>query len=130
MPQLHKGWLYPPTRREVTLILFSLTVFILSYNLEASLQLVGVKPAKLSGSYLSAIGECRFRYIGRVSGFAARVSLFHHLFSEPVCDHFQGSEGTIPGMTEMEEDQRNGETSWKTSLPASGSGRRARQPEW
>ncbi|KAH9833308.1 uncharacterized protein C8Q71DRAFT_197365 [Rhodofomes roseus] len=52
----NKGWLYPPTRREVTLVLFSLTVFILSFNLQASLQLVGVKPAKLSGSYLSAIG--------------------------------------------------------------------------
>ncbi|KZT63320.1 hypothetical protein DAEQUDRAFT_815723 [Daedalea quercina L-15889] len=56
MPPHHKGWLYPPTRREITLVLFSLTVFILSYNLEASLQLVGVRPAKLSGSYLSAIG--------------------------------------------------------------------------
>ena len=79
MPQLHKGLLYPPTRREVTLILFSLTVFILSYNLEASLQLVGVKPAKLSGSYLSAIGECCFPCTSRVSGFAAWLSSFHGL---------------------------------------------------
>ncbi|KAH9919805.1 uncharacterized protein B0H18DRAFT_1026300 [Fomitopsis serialis] len=47
MPPHYKGWFYPPTRREVTLILFSLTVFVLSYNLEAPCNY---------GSYLSAIG--------------------------------------------------------------------------
>ena len=39
-------------------MLFSLTVFVLSYNLETSLGLVGVNPQKLSASYLSSIGEC------------------------------------------------------------------------
>ncbi|CCL99592.1 uncharacterized protein FIBRA_01610 [Fibroporia radiculosa] len=52
----HRGWLYPPTRRELTLLLFSLTVFVISYNLETSLHLIGIHPAKLSGSYLSTIG--------------------------------------------------------------------------
>ncbi|OCH86765.1 hypothetical protein OBBRIDRAFT_737399 [Obba rivulosa] len=51
-----RSWLSPPTRRELTLLLFSLTVFVLSYNLETSLQLVGVPPAKLRSSYLATIG--------------------------------------------------------------------------
>ncbi|EMD35587.1 hypothetical protein CERSUDRAFT_116315 [Gelatoporia subvermispora B] len=51
-----RSWLSPPTRRELTLLLFSLTIFVLSYNLETSLQLVGVPPAKLRSSYLTTIG--------------------------------------------------------------------------
>ena len=57
MPQ-KRTWAALPTRRELTLALFALTVFVLSYNLEASLGLVGVRPQKLSSSYLLSIGEC------------------------------------------------------------------------
>ena len=55
MPHL-RSWTAPPTRREVTLILFSLTIFVLSYNLETSLNLVGVRPQRLQSTYLSSIG--------------------------------------------------------------------------
>ncbi|KAL7277254.1 hypothetical protein ACG7TL_009107 [Trametes sanguinea] len=55
MPHM-RSWTSPPTRREITLLLFSLTIFVLSYNLEASLGIVGVHPQKLSSSYLSSIG--------------------------------------------------------------------------
>ena len=55
MPHM-RSWTAPPTRREVTLLLFSLTIFVLSYNLETSLGLVGVHPQKLSSTYLSSIG--------------------------------------------------------------------------
>lgn len=54
---MSRHWMAPPTRRELTLLLFSLTVFMFSYNLETSLGLVGVHPQKLSVSYLSTIGE-------------------------------------------------------------------------
>ena len=54
---MSRHWTAPPTRRELTLLLFSLTIFMLSYNLETSLGLVGVHPQKLSASYLSSIGE-------------------------------------------------------------------------
>lgn len=51
-----RNWLSPPTRREVTLLLFSLTIFVLSYNLETSLRMAGMSPAKLANSkYLSAV---------------------------------------------------------------------------
>ncbi|EPQ52405.1 hypothetical protein GLOTRDRAFT_132253 [Gloeophyllum trabeum ATCC 11539] len=36
------GWTAPPTRREVSLLLFCLTAFILGYNLEVSLSTVGL----------------------------------------------------------------------------------------
>ncbi|KAI0642757.1 hypothetical protein C8Q79DRAFT_917243 [Trametes meyenii] len=55
MPHI-RSWTTPPTRREITLLLFSLTIFVLSYNLEASLGIVGVRPQKLTSSYLSSLG--------------------------------------------------------------------------
>ncbi|KAI0828641.1 hypothetical protein BC628DRAFT_83933 [Trametes gibbosa] len=51
-----RSWTAPPTRREITLLLFSLTIFVLSYNLEASLGIVGVHPQKLTSSYLASLG--------------------------------------------------------------------------
>ncbi|KAJ7276078.1 hypothetical protein B0H12DRAFT_1174319 [Mycena haematopus] len=35
-------WTSPPTRREISLIIFSLTVFALSYNIDSSIRLVGL----------------------------------------------------------------------------------------
>jgi hypothetical protein len=35
-------WTAPPTRREISLIIFSLTVFALSYNIDSSIRLVGL----------------------------------------------------------------------------------------
>ncbi|KAI0701364.1 hypothetical protein BC835DRAFT_1323799 [Cytidiella melzeri] len=61
-----RSWLSPPTRREATLVIFSLTVFVLSYNLETSLRLVGVSPTKISSSYLGAVlKDPGFEYDGR-----------------------------------------------------------------
>ena len=36
------------------MVIFSLMVFILSYNLETSLRIVGMNPAELTSSYLGA----------------------------------------------------------------------------
>ncbi|KAF7325717.1 hypothetical protein MKEN_00422000 [Mycena kentingensis (nom. inval.)] len=35
-------WTSPPTRRELSLVIFSLTVFTLSYNIESSIRIVGI----------------------------------------------------------------------------------------
>jgi|ERR1700722_6017709 len=35
---MHLGWLSPPTRREITLVLFSLSIFIFAYNLDVTLS--------------------------------------------------------------------------------------------
>ncbi|CAL1699413.1 unnamed protein product [Somion occarium] len=51
-----RSWTSPPTRREITLLLFSFTIFVLSYNLETSLRVVGVSPTKLNAGYLSTLG--------------------------------------------------------------------------
>ena len=42
-----RNWTSPPTRREISLVLFALTLFVLTYNIETSLRIVGVSP-KLS----------------------------------------------------------------------------------
>jgi hypothetical protein len=36
------GWTTPPTRRELTLLLFCVTVFIVAYNANTSLRLIGI----------------------------------------------------------------------------------------
>ncbi|KAH7910270.1 hypothetical protein BJ138DRAFT_130585 [Hygrophoropsis aurantiaca] len=41
-------WYSPPTRQEITLILFCLTTFILFYNVESSFQYLGTNPTSLS----------------------------------------------------------------------------------
>lgn len=52
-------WTSPPTRREISLIIFSLTVFALSYNIDTSIRLVGVQRLRrlgLGGGGRTAIG--------------------------------------------------------------------------
>ncbi|KXN89323.1 hypothetical protein AN958_05821 [Leucoagaricus sp. SymC.cos] len=59
------GWLSPPDRREITLLLFCTTVYILAYNLETSLQLLGVDSVATSGALFSRIGLGKTRAIDR-----------------------------------------------------------------
>ncbi|XP_006463383.1 hypothetical protein AGABI2DRAFT_208124 [Agaricus bisporus var. bisporus H97] len=58
------GWLSPPDRREFTLILFCLVLYILAYNLETSLQLLGVDSVATSGAVFSRLGLGKTRAIG------------------------------------------------------------------
>jgi hypothetical protein len=58
------GWFSPPDRREFTLILFCFIVYILAYNLETSLQLLGVDSVATSGAVFSRIGLGKTRAIG------------------------------------------------------------------
>lgn len=58
------GWLSPPDRREITLLLSCLAVYILAYNLETSLQLLGVDSVATSGAVFSRIGLGKTRAIG------------------------------------------------------------------
>lgn len=48
-------WTAPPDKRELTLILFSLTIFTLSYNLDQSFRFLGLDPAA-PGSLRSRLG--------------------------------------------------------------------------
>ncbi|KAF9653488.1 hypothetical protein BDM02DRAFT_3107363 [Thelephora ganbajun] len=41
----HSRWTAPPTRREFTLLLCAFTIFIISYNLNPSLHVIGLTPA-------------------------------------------------------------------------------------
>ena len=41
------GWTSPPTRRELTLILFCVTIFIVAFNASTTLRLIGLDPSSL-----------------------------------------------------------------------------------
>ncbi|KAF8629026.1 hypothetical protein AX15_003600 [Amanita polypyramis BW_CC] len=57
-------WTTPPDRRELTLILFSLTVYLISYNLDSSLSLLGLNPGATQGAVLSRLGLSDTKHIG------------------------------------------------------------------
>jgi len=59
------GWLSPPDRREITLLLFCVVVYLLAFNLETSLQLLGVDSVATSGALFSRIGLGKTRALGR-----------------------------------------------------------------
>jgi len=48
----HSRWTAPPTRREFTLLLCAFTIFIISYNLNPSLHVIGLTP----GASLKKLG--------------------------------------------------------------------------
>lgn len=50
------SWKVAPTRRELTLVLFSLTVFILFYNLDTSFRFLGLDPVVSQGALLNKFG--------------------------------------------------------------------------
>ena len=60
---LQMGWITLPDRRELTLILFSLTVYLISYNLDSSLRLLGLNPSATQGAVLTRLGFGGTRYI-------------------------------------------------------------------
>ncbi|KAF9456415.1 hypothetical protein BDZ94DRAFT_1229680 [Collybia nuda] len=57
-------WTAPPDRREIALILFSLSVFLVSYNLDNSIRLFGLDPEATHGIVLSKIGLGSSKAIG------------------------------------------------------------------
>jgi len=48
-------WASPPNRREITLLLFSLTIFILAFNLDTSLRVLGLDPGETQDAVLSRL---------------------------------------------------------------------------
>jgi len=59
------AWFSPPDRREITLLLFCLVVYLLAYNIEISLQLIGVDSVATSGALFSRIGLGKTRALAR-----------------------------------------------------------------
>ena len=62
---LSMGWFSPPDRREITLLLFCLVVYLLAYNIEISLHLLGVDSVATSGALFSRIGLGKTRALAR-----------------------------------------------------------------
>lgn len=56
-------WFSLPDRRELTLILFSLTVYLISYNIDTSLTLLGLNPSATEGAVLTRLGLGGTKYI-------------------------------------------------------------------
>ncbi|EKM58001.1 uncharacterized protein PHACADRAFT_251949 [Phanerochaete carnosa HHB-10118-sp] len=105
-----RNWASPPTRREVTLLIFSLTVFVLSYNLETSLRMAGVSPAKLANSrYLSAvISDPGFERDGR------RPTAWRDDLENLIAGEWTWEEGQIAGVERGEVGLVGAGTSQKT----------------
>jgi len=49
-------WISPPTRREITLLIFCLTIFTLAYNVDNSIRFLGFDASATQGAVLSRLG--------------------------------------------------------------------------
>jgi len=49
-------WTAPPDKREITLILLSLTIYFLAYNVDTSLEILGIDPTAAKGAVFSRLG--------------------------------------------------------------------------
>ena len=57
------GWTSRPDRREITLLLCCLTVYLISYNIDSSLKLLGLNPGSTQGFVLTRLGIAGTKYI-------------------------------------------------------------------
>ncbi|KAG2008231.1 hypothetical protein CC2G_013686 [Coprinopsis cinerea AmutBmut pab1-1] len=58
-------WLSRPERRELILALFSISIYLFAYNLETSLNFVGIDPVAAQGTVLRSLGLGSTKVIGR-----------------------------------------------------------------
>lgn len=58
-------WTAPPERREIVLILVSITAYLLAYNIETSLSYVGIDPVAAQGAVFRRIGLGKTKVLGR-----------------------------------------------------------------
>jgi hypothetical protein len=83
-------WTAPPTRREFTLLLCAFTVFIIFYNLNPSLHIIGLRP----GSSLQKLG------LGSDPGFdpdGRRPGSFRDDAEDMVFGDWEWAEGQVAG---------------------------------
>jgi len=107
------NWTAPPTRREVTIILFSVTLFVLAYNIDASLHLLGFD----GSTSLLPFGHQRAAPIGPDG---RRLEAFRDGLEDEIVGEWDWDEGRIAGVKAAEEtrikDGGKGK-SWGTSRP-------------
>lgn len=58
-------WTAPPERREIVLVLVSITAYFLAYNIETSLSYVGIDPVAAQGAVFRRIGLGKTKVLGR-----------------------------------------------------------------
>ena len=86
----HSRWTAPPTRREFTLLLSAFTIFIISYNLNTSLHVIGLTP----GASLKKLG------LGSDPGFDAdgrRPESFRDDMEDLIFGDWDWVEGQVAG---------------------------------
>lgn len=86
----HSRWTAPPTRREFTLLLCAFTVFVISYNLNPSLHIIGLTP----GASLQKLG------LGSDPGFdpdGRRPGSFRDDAEDLIFGDWEWAEGQVAG---------------------------------
>lgn len=101
------SWRSPPSRRELTLVLFSLTVFILFYNLDTSLHLLGIDPASSQSAFLSKFGFQK----GIIGTDGRRPPGWRDPLEGEIFGEWEWEEGQVAG-TGAEREKVKGEDHW------------------
>lgn len=95
----HSRWTAPPTRREFTLLLCAFTIFIISYNLNPSLHVIGLTP----GASLQKLG------LGSDPGFDAdgrRPESFRDDSEDLIFGNWEWVEGQVAGLPAKTQKER------------------------
>jgi hypothetical protein len=124
-------WTDPPTRREVTLVLFGITVFVLAFNLDNSLRLVGLDPVITEGAVLRKLGYPSTHDEIGIDG--RKPSMLDDPLEKQIFGDWEWKEGFVSGDGseghQVKGDEKYG-ASWKNpkEVVIPNTGRRASEP--
>jgi len=116
------GWTVPPTRRELTLLLFCATIFIIAFNATTTLRLMGVDPSSLTSFSSSPV---RLGLDGRrLEGYRDRLE--NEIFGE-----WEWEPGHIAGVKDAESTRLlHGKPHGHPDAYVRGEGRNGKQAMW
>ena len=116
------GWTLPPTRRELTLLLFCATIFIVAFNATTTLRLMGLDPSSLTSFSSSPV---RIGMDGRrIEGYRDRLE--NEIFGE-----WDWEPGHIAGIKDAESNRLlHGKPHSHPDAYVRGEGRNGKQAMW
>lgn len=108
------SWTSPPTRRELTLVLFSLSIFVLFYNLDSTLHLFGFSSTSHSSSLFHPFSSSSSHAgSGLPIGPDGRVpEAYRDALEKEIFGDWDWEEGRIAGVNEAEEERIKDKEGW------------------
>lgn len=92
-------WPAPPDRRELALVIFSLSIFTISYNLESSIQLLGLDPVRTQ----SVVNNFAFGRRNVIGSDGRKLKPWRDLLEDQMYGDWAWESGHIAGNQKQQE---------------------------